>query len=153
MKRQTANTATHTDTLDGVLVSMLDLHSQVKQAHWNVTGANFIAVHKLFDKFAGEISDAADLIAERHRFLGSLTNASAAHVADTTELTPLAPNMTASEDLIEFIVNSATAVSNQLKTAIEEFENNDDPGTVDLLTQTLREVIDQHTYLLKSHLG
>ena len=32
-----------------------DLRSQVKQAHWNVVGENFIAIHKLFDELAATL--------------------------------------------------------------------------------------------------
>jgi starvation-inducible DNA-binding protein len=40
--------------LNDRLAEAIDLQSQVKQAHWNVKGPNFIALHELFDK----ISDA-----------------------------------------------------------------------------------------------
>jgi starvation-inducible DNA-binding protein len=153
MKRQSSGATTSAGPLDSVLVSFLDFHSQVKQAHWNVTGSNFIGVHKLFDSFAEQLSESIDAIAERQRFLGSFTDASASHVADTTELPQLPSTVTASDEMIEFIVNNATTISNSMKSAIEEFENNNDPGTVDLLTQTMREIIDQNIYLLKSHLG
>ena len=38
------------ELLNRRLADALDLQSQCKQAHWNVKGPNFIALHKLFDE-------------------------------------------------------------------------------------------------------
>src|SRR5215218_7350551 len=48
----------------------IDLKSQAKQAHWNVKGMNFIALHELFDKVSTEVEDHIDTIAERVTTLG-----------------------------------------------------------------------------------
>ncbi len=58
------------DTLNKLLATSIDLHAQVKQAHWNVRGTNFIAIHELFDKVAEEAGEWSDLIAERTNGLG-----------------------------------------------------------------------------------
>src|ERR1700694_6225935 len=47
------------------LAAAIDLHAQVKQAHWNVRGATFIAIHELFDKVADAVEGYSDTIAER----------------------------------------------------------------------------------------
>ena len=39
------------DLLNAQLADTIDLRYQVKQAHWNVKGPHFIALHELFDKF------------------------------------------------------------------------------------------------------
>lgn len=51
--------------LNSRLAGVLDLGLQAKQAHWNVKGPNFIALHELFDKVAGEVGGFSDDIAER----------------------------------------------------------------------------------------
>ena len=38
--------------LQSRLADVVDLFTQIKQAHWNVKGPNFIALHELFDKIA-----------------------------------------------------------------------------------------------------
>ena len=52
------------------LAAAIDLHGQIKQAHWNVRGPNFIAIHKLFDEVADTALEASDLLAERAAGLG-----------------------------------------------------------------------------------
>src|ERR1700746_1404730 len=52
------------------LAAAIDLHAQVKQAHWNVRGPTFIAIHELFDKVAAAAEEYSDLVAERAGALG-----------------------------------------------------------------------------------
>ena len=52
------------------LALAIDLERQAKQAHWNVKGPNFIALHELFDKVAETAEEFTDLLAERATALG-----------------------------------------------------------------------------------
>src|SRR5258708_34558333 len=52
------------------LAAAIDLQAQVKQAHWNVRGPTFIAIHELFDRVADEVEGYSDTIAERAGALG-----------------------------------------------------------------------------------
>ena len=56
------------------LAAAIDLHAQMKQAHWNVRGPGFIAIHELFDKVSVQVEDFSDLIAERAGGLGGTAN-------------------------------------------------------------------------------
>ncbi|MDE0854033.1 MAG: DNA starvation/stationary phase protection protein Dps, partial [Nevskia sp.] len=58
--------------LNQQLADTFDLFSQIKQAHWNVKGMHFIALHELFDKLAEETEDYVDDIAERATALGGV---------------------------------------------------------------------------------
>ena len=58
------------EILNQSLADAMDLKSQAKQAHWNVKGQNFIALHELFDQVATEIEIHVDDIAERVTTLG-----------------------------------------------------------------------------------
>lgn len=53
------------ELLNKHLAAAIDLHAQVKQAHWNVRGPGFIALHELFDKVSGEVENYSDKLAER----------------------------------------------------------------------------------------
>ena len=58
------------ELLNARLADAIDLGTQTKHAHWNVKGANFIALHELFDKLAESVEDQIDTIAERVTALG-----------------------------------------------------------------------------------
>ena len=60
------------ELLNQHLADVLDLGLQAKQAHWNVKGPSFIALHELFDKVADELEDFTDDIAERAVQLGGV---------------------------------------------------------------------------------
>ncbi len=62
--------ANATRILNERLAELIDLKLQIKQAHWNVKGPNFISLHKLFDEFAGTIEEQIDETAERITALG-----------------------------------------------------------------------------------
>ena len=53
------------DLLNARLADAIDLQSQTKQAHWNVKGPNFIALHQLFDRISEDAGENVDEIAER----------------------------------------------------------------------------------------
>src|SRR4029077_2162419 len=73
---QTSNTLSENirtksaELLNRHLAAAIDLHAQVKQAHWNVRGPTFIAIHELFDKVADAVEGYSDTIAERAAALG-----------------------------------------------------------------------------------
>src|SRR5690242_8344019 len=52
------------ELLNRRLADAIDLQTQSKQAHWNVKGPNFIALHKLFDEIHASVTEYADLLAE-----------------------------------------------------------------------------------------
>ena len=58
------------NVLNRHLAAAIDLQAQLKQAHWNVRGPGFLAIHELFDTIAGLAADDADLLAERCAALG-----------------------------------------------------------------------------------
>src|SRR5689334_24747584 len=57
------------------LADAVDLQLQMKQAHWNVKGPNFIGLHELFDKIDEAVESYVDLIAERIVQLGGIAEA------------------------------------------------------------------------------
>src|ERR1700687_2561052 len=63
--------------LNDRLADAIDLQTQIKQAHWNVKGPNFIALHELFDKVNEAVEDYVDDIAERAVQLGGVAKGTA----------------------------------------------------------------------------
>src|SRR5688572_27936421 len=74
------------DALNARLADGLDLHSQIKVAHWNIKGPQFAALHPLFETFAVSLATHNDAIAERAVTLGGRAFGTARHVAKSSKL-------------------------------------------------------------------
>ena len=72
------------ELLNARLADAIDLGTQAKQAHWNVKGPSFIALHELFDQLAEHIEDHVDTLAERITALGGTAYGTIAAVSRTT---------------------------------------------------------------------
>jgi len=68
------------------LADAVDLQMQMKQAHWNVKGPNFIGLHELFDKVARPVETYVDMIAERIVQLGGIAEGTVRVAASRTRL-------------------------------------------------------------------
>ncbi len=75
------------DLLNQQLADALDLALQTKQAHWNIKGPNFIALHELFDEVVDEVFEHADDLAERAVQLGGTALGTARIAAKASRLT------------------------------------------------------------------
>jgi starvation-inducible DNA-binding protein len=56
--------------LQARLIGLIDLQLALKQAHWNVVGPDFIAVHEMLDDHVASVREMSDGVAERLRTLG-----------------------------------------------------------------------------------
>ncbi|HMF18249.1 MAG TPA: DNA starvation/stationary phase protection protein Dps, partial [Gemmataceae bacterium] len=74
------------ELLNARLADAIDLQTQTKQAHWNVKGPNFIALHELFDKVNEDVEDYVDDLAERAVQLGGAAEGTARLVAKRSSL-------------------------------------------------------------------
>jgi starvation-inducible DNA-binding protein len=68
------------------LADCIDLQTQTKQAHWNVKGSLFIALHELFGKINEQVEDYVDDVAERIVQLGGVAVWNARMVAKHSSL-------------------------------------------------------------------
>src|SRR5215468_2949192 len=68
------------------LADAIDLQTQCKQAHWNVKGPSFIALHKLFDEINEDVEEYVDLLAERVVQLGGIAEGTVGVVAERSTL-------------------------------------------------------------------
>src|SRR5918912_343055 len=83
------------------LADCIDLQTQCKQAHWNVKGPTFIALHELFDEINEEVEDYVDLIAERVVQLGSVAEGTVGVVAERTSLDEYPLALTTGEEYVD----------------------------------------------------
>ena len=70
------------------LAAAIDLHGQVKQAHWNVRGPGFFAVHTLFDSVSEAVEGFSDDLAERAGALGGTAYGTIQTAAERSFLLP-----------------------------------------------------------------
>src|SRR6187549_1875757 len=127
------------DQLNARLADGLDLHSQIKVAHWNIKGPQFAALHPLFETFAVSLAAFNDSIAERAVTLGARAYGTVRHVAKASRL-PEYPQDT-SRDL-EHVKLLAERFDKYLEGARETRavgEELRDTDTVDLLTGIVTE--------------
>ena len=69
------------ELLNQELANVIDLSLQTKQAHWNVKGPHFIALHELFDDINEAVTSYVDEIAERAVQLGGIARGTVGAVA------------------------------------------------------------------------
>jgi starvation-inducible DNA-binding protein len=140
------------ELLNRHLAAAIDLHGQLKQAHWNVRGPSFIGVHELFDKVAGEAESYSDLIAERAAGLGGAAEGTVQVASDRSFLIPY-PLRIADENQHIFAVAATLAAFGQsARDAIGQSETVGDADTADLFTAISRGV-DHQLWLVESHVA
>lgn len=132
------------------LASTTDLFLQLKHAHWNIKGKQFIALHKLFDEIAEEVEDQVDVIAERITSLGGTALGTIQEVVKNTELRTLPTNIFTLEDLIEHIVHNFAILSELGRENIDKAEEYGDMATNDLYIDLVR-MLDKNQWFLEAH--
>src|SRR5262245_59056107 len=90
------------DLLDARLADAIDLQTQLKQAHWNVKGPTFIALHELFDKINEAVEDYVDDLAGRVVQLGGTAHGTARQVAKASTL-PEYPSVSHGRDHVDAV--------------------------------------------------
>jgi starvation-inducible DNA-binding protein len=139
------------ELLNKHLAAAIDLHAQMKQAHWNVRGPSFISIHELFDKVSAEVEEFSDQIAERAGGLGGTAYGTVQMAAERSFLIPY-PLGIADETQHIFAVSSALAAFGQsAREAIKLADDFGDADTADLFTQISRG-IDQQLWFVEAHI-
>jgi len=138
------------DLLNARLSDAIDLELQTKQAHWNVKGSNFIALHELFDKLAEELEEHVDVIAERAVQLGGVAYGTVQAVQSRTQLHPYPTDISASDAHVAALSDAYAAFGKSVRAAIETADEAGDKDTSDLFTQISREA-DKALWFIESH--
>ena len=139
------------ELLNGRLADAIDLGAQAKQAHWNVKGPSFIALHELFDQVAEHIEDHIDTLAERITTLGGTAHGTVAVVARTSSLKPYPDDISEGVQHVEALSSAIADFGAKARRAIDESARAGDAGTSDLFTGISRE-IDKDLWFLEAHL-
>jgi starvation-inducible DNA-binding protein len=137
-------------TLNQALANLSDLHSQTKQAHWNVRGASFYALHKLFDDLAASVESHIDDTAERVTALGGIAKGTVRMAAAASAL-PEFPDAQSEElSYVAALVERFAVAAAFVRKSIDETAALGDADSADLLTTVSRD-LDKALWMLESH--
>ena len=139
------------ELLNSRLADCKDLQTQVKQAHWNVKGPNFIALHELFDKINDDVENYVDEIAERAVQLGGVAEGTARMVARRSSLAEYPASAVDGRSHVEALSSALAAFGKSARKAIGEADNLGDLDTADLFTEVSRG-IDKWLWFVEAHL-
>ncbi len=139
------------DALNGVLAEGLDLHSQIKVAHWNVKGMHFAALHPLFETFAVALAAFNDQVAERAVTLGAKAYGTVRHVAKVSSLPEYPQETTKDMEHVKLLLQRIEAYLVGVRKGRDLAEGQKDQDTVDLLTGIIVD-FEKHAWFLRASL-
>lgn len=137
--------------LNQELADLSDLYSQTKQAHWNVKGDQFIALHKLFDDLAAALTEYIDDIAERAVQLGGMARGTNRMSAADSRLEEYPLKPMDSMDHVKALTDRYATVAASTRAAIDTADKAGDMDTADLFTEVSRGM-DKWLWFLEAHL-
>lgn len=123
-------------SLQQVLVDMIELHLQGKQAHWNVVGTNFRDLHLQLDELVDFAREGSDTIAERLRALRATADGRTDVVAAGTTLPQFPPYEHNTTEVVDLISTRIYAAVDTLR-GVHDAVDAEDPTTADILHQLI----------------
>jgi starvation-inducible DNA-binding protein len=138
--------------LNARLADSIDLMHQAKQAHWNVKGPSFIALHKLFDEVVDAAEDSMDLLAERVVQLGGTAEGTIQVATARTGLKAYPLTLAEGREHVEALSSALAAYGTSVRRAIEQTDARGDRDTADIFTEISRGV-DKYLWFVEAHLG
>lgn len=137
--------------LQARLSDAIDLQSQAKQAHWNVRGPNFIALHELFDRVYEALGEAADELAERIGQLGSTCEGTVRAAAKGSSLSEYPLDITEGKSHVKALAKALGAFGAKVRSAIDEAAKLGDADTADIFTEISR-AADKNLWFVEAHM-
>ncbi|HYD73536.1 MAG TPA: DNA starvation/stationary phase protection protein Dps [Candidatus Binatia bacterium] len=137
--------------LNARLVDAIDLRLALKQAHWNVKGPSFIALHEMFDQMQGRVNGFVDEIAERAVTLGGQAIGTTQAVATGSKLAAYPTDINAERAHIEALADRVAVFAKLARQAIDAADEAGDKDTADLFTAVSRQM-DMDLWFLEAHL-
>ncbi|HYD40406.1 MAG TPA: DNA starvation/stationary phase protection protein Dps [Anaeromyxobacter sp.] len=139
------------EALAATLADGLDLHSQIKVAHWNVKGLHFAALHPLYETFATTLAGFNDEVAERAVTLGALVRGTARHVAQASRIPEYPDSAVRDLDTVRHLSERIEAYLAGVRKARDVADAGKDQDTVELLTGVVNE-FEKNAWFLRASL-
>lgn len=138
--------------LNARLADGLDLHSQIKVAHWNIKGPHFATLHPLFETFAIALAAFNDQVAERAITLGGVVHGTARHVAKASTLAEYPEGTTRDLAHVELLAARIEQYLTGVRAARKLAAERGDDDTEGLLTDVVT-AFETHAWFLRATLG
>ncbi len=140
------------ETLNARLADGLDLHSQIKVAHWNIKGPHFATLHPLFETFAVALAAFNDQVAERAITLGGVAHGTTRHVAKVSKLDEYPEGTTKDLVHVELLAARIEQYLNGVRASRKRAGELGDDDTEGLLTDIVS-AFETHAWFLRATLG
>lgn len=134
--------------LQRILVDLVELHLQGKQAHWNVVGTNFRDLHLQLDELVDFAREGSDTIAERMRALDAVPDGRSDTIVATTSLPRFPANEQNTTDVVDRITTRVYATVDTLR-RVHDAVDAEDPTTADILHEQI-DGLEKLAWLIKS---
>ena len=135
--------------LSSHLADFLNLALMTKQAHWNMRGPNFIAVHEMLDPFNEKLLEYADTFAERIVQMGGTANGTAETIIAETNLSSYPTDIYEVSVHLQELIKHYSIVANNLRCDIDAGKA--DAATIDYFTQAVED-LDKYVWFLEAHI-
>lgn len=138
------------ELINARLADAIDLRSHLRQAHWNVRGPRFIALHELFDELTAGLDAQIDDLAERAGQLGGVSIGLVRDVAKASSLPEYPRDAVSGSQHVDAVADSLATVANRCREAIDSSDKAGDTATADLFTGLTR-FLDKSLWLVEAH--
>lgn len=128
------------------------LYTKTRNAHWNVVGPDFHAMHVFFEEQYGKLEEFVDDIAERIRSLSNPAPGSLKEFLSASRLKEEKGELQSSAAFLKLLLQDHEQVIRQIREDVPRCEELGDDGTNDFLVGLLEEH-EKMAWMLRSSLA